>query len=159
MKTSLHFNQFVQHSTWWEQLYFRNSKASFFTRNIILSLKSFLVWLWCYLSQCNEGNKCQLSFLLLSSSLKWVQGLKMGSLAYGRRYQSSFSRKSIAVFTMIKQRDSNRPLQIIAFLYLKAMLISLVLMVNHGRKSGASFVLRVFLGLTQITEESVCFRL
>ena len=43
----------IKPSAWRGQLCFRDSKASLFTRNIILPLKSFLVWNWRYLNLCN----------------------------------------------------------------------------------------------------------
>ena len=57
-----------------------------------------------------------------------------------------FSKKSNPSFIMTKQRDCNRPFQILSFLYLQMCMSSLVLMVDLDKSN--SIFLRVFVGLT-----------
>ena len=49
-----------QLSTWRIQLRFSYNKVTLFNRNVVLPPKTFLVWHWCCLTQCNAPDKNQL---------------------------------------------------------------------------------------------------
>lgn len=110
----------LQPSTRREQLCFRDIKASLFTQNVILSLKSFLVFHWCYLSQFNETNR----YLLLLESLSEIDAgteKEQVGLVYGQTMLMEvgfiFTQKSSLTFSLIKQIICSRDWQILAFLY------------------------------------------